>query len=316
MFLKKVDVILASYNGEKYIKEQINSILLCLDKVKDHECQLLISDDCSQDGTLKIISEINDDRVKLIDSTRAGGVLANFERLIKYSNADYVFFADQDDIWIEDKVSVFLDAFNKIENEHDSTPVLLYSDVTLVNTNLNVIHNSMMEVQKIIEKPSFCELLVSNSVTGCAMAANRVLLNKIKKINEHDVIMHDWYLALVAKSTGYLKFVPGQYVLYRQHGGNQVGSKIYQVSDKMHPTKLLKFIKKSRGDIIRTINQAYYFKTQHTNENFNSIFLNDLNSYIEAKGSLIKRINNVFSGKFQKKGRLRNIIYIMLYLTI
>ncbi|PAX10296.1 glycosyltransferase family 2 protein [Klebsiella pneumoniae] len=315
MLQKKIDVILASYNGEKYIKEQIHSILICLDKVKNYECRLLIADDGSSDKTIHIVKGINDDRLRIIDSSRVGGVLPNFERLIKYSDADYVFFSDQDDVWLEDKISIFVDKFLALEIEYKKIPILLYSDVILVDSKLDKIYDSMMDSQKIIKEPTFCELLVSNSVTGCAMAVNRELLNKMDRLKNDNIIMHDWYLALIAKSIGRLCFIPGNHVLYRQHGYNQVGSKTYRISDKISPRALLSFVKRSRGDILRTIKQASYLKEQFGKELLSHDEKN-LTCYIDAEKTFYKRLKNIASGRFNKMGMARNIIFIFIYLTL
>jgi len=313
---KKIDVILACYNGESFIGQQIRSILASFDSITGFITRLLIADDGSNDRTLEIISEINDRRISIIDSARVGGVIKNFSRLIDYSDADYIFFSDQDDLWAKDKVAIFMETFEKLEKKSFNIPILLHSDVTLVDGNLNKLHESMMSTQKIICNPTFSELLVSNSVTGCAMAVNRALVSKIITLNDSSVVMHDWYLALIAKYFGILELIPGSYVLYRQHGGNQVGSKAYRVYEKLSPFKAFEFIKTSRNKILRSLNQAKLFYTQYYGEGSFSSNTEDLLLYISSQNSFIDKVKMFSSGRFRKMGRIRNLMFIFIYMTM
>ncbi|HHU4051552.1 TPA: glycosyltransferase family 2 protein [Raoultella ornithinolytica] len=316
MVYKKIDVILACYNGEKFIDKQIRSILASLDATNGYMSRVLIADDGSNDNTISIISEIKDERVVLIDSTRVGGVIKNFSRLINYSDADYVFFSDQDDVWLQEKISVFMNRFIALEKECSNTPILLHSDVTLVDAELNLLNASMMNAQKIISQPSFAELLVSNSITGCAMAVNRPLLNTLTTLSDDRVVMHDWYLALIAKYFGILDLIPGSFVLYRQHGGNQVGSKIYGIRGKISPQKLIGFLRTSHRNVERSLAQAHFFYSQYKTARVATENKNDLTLYVSSSNSMLSKIKVLSSGRFRKMGKVRNFIYKIIYLTM
>ncbi|PLN98221.1 glycosyltransferase, partial [Klebsiella michiganensis] len=126
----KIDVLLATYNGSKFVKEQIASVLTNFDKLSGVNCRLLVSDDGSSDNTVTIINELerDDSRITLVDKAKKGGVRQNFNYLINNCDADYIFFCDQDDLWLPNKMSIFLDRFLLIEKDYTG-PVLVHSDL-------------------------------------------------------------------------------------------------------------------------------------------------------------------------------------------
>ncbi|MCE9814622.1 hypothetical protein LZ676_28860, partial [Raoultella ornithinolytica] len=200
--------------------------------------------------------------------------------------------------------------------ECSNTPILLHSDVTLVDAELNLLNASMMNAQKIISQPSFAELLVSNSITGCAMAVNRPLLNTLTTLSDDRVVMHDWYLALIAKYFGILDLIPGSFVLYRQHGGNQVGSKIYGIRGKISPQKLIGFLRTSHRNVERSLAQAHFFYSQYKTARVATENKNDLTLYVSSSNSMLSKIKVLSSGRFRKMGKVRNFIYKIIYLTM
>ena len=135
---EKVSVAMATYNGEKYIKEQIETILNNLDD-KD---ELVISDDGSSDMTIEIINKINDKRIKLLEGPRKG-LKKNFENAIKNTTGDVIFLSDQDDIWMENKVEKVLECFN------NNNYILIQHDAVVVDENDKVIYESFAEHRKV-----------------------------------------------------------------------------------------------------------------------------------------------------------------------
>ncbi|GAA3884336.1 glycosyltransferase family 2 protein [Gibbsiella dentisursi] len=309
--MKKIDIILASYNGEQYINAQINSILQNFDNIEGYECRLIISDDASVDETCAIITKIQDKRVFLLDNSRKGGVKLNFSFLINNSNADYIFFSDQDDIWLPNKLELFIRQFEVVG---ETKPLLIHSDLKIVDRDLNVISDSMFSSQNIYSEPTLGQLLVSNSVTGCVMAMNKLLLSKVKNKNFSATVMHDWYIALVAKCLGEIIFLNSSTILYRQHGGNQVGSIERKLHDYFSVRKIIQFIKKSKKSIEETKIQAVHFLDE-----FGSQINNEERQFIEeyiksfSTWAIISRVKLFFSARIGKKGIARNLIFFFLY---
>jgi glycosyltransferase involved in cell wall biosynthesis len=225
----RVVIILAAYNGDKYVREQIVSI-----QAQTYEqWQLIIRDDGSSDNTVSMIRQFcsHDHRIRLIrdaEHTRFGSS-ANFGQLMHHAldtGAKYIAFSDQDDVWKQDKLSSQLQAIKNIEaRDGTNTPVLVYSDLEVVNKRLEHIHPSFMSYQGISTRKdiSLQTLLVQNCVAGCTMLINRSLLKLAVPLPD-SAHMHDWWVALCAASFGVMEFIPAATVLYRQHGENIAGA--------------------------------------------------------------------------------------------
>ncbi len=218
-----VTVLLAVYNGEKYLAQQIDSILS--QTVKD--IKIVIRDDGSCDNSVDIINYYCNnypDKVFCLNGNPTGSAKQNFAKLLEACDDDYIMFCDQDDVWLPQKVETTLAAMQKSEGG-SKIPVLVHTDLKVVDQNLKVISDSFFEFQKLIQSEiTLPRLLVQNYVTGCTVMINRALKEKCKKI-PNNCIMHDWWLALVAVIFGRLVCVNESTMLYRQHSDNQVGAK-------------------------------------------------------------------------------------------
>ena len=311
--MKTVEVILASYNGGKYIKEQIISILMNFDTLNDYSCKLLISDDASTDSTVATIKEMqgDDDRVFLLDSNKKGGVKENFHFLMKNTSADYIFFSDQDDLWLPNKMRIFLERFSLLEKK-TCGPMLVHSDLSVSDANLSPVNVSMFGYQKLNKTPDFSNLIVSNSITGCVMACNKSLINIAKNSDINNSIMHDWYLGLCASAFGVISYIDAPLILYRQHGNNQVGAKQFSI------LKLL--FAGGGGQLHKARNSIHLTKLQ------SSIFLNDFHQQIDShKSRLLKEYIESFDKGIFSRGRLflrkgvrkngivRNTVFFLFY---
>lgn len=219
-----VTVLLAVYNGEKYLKEQIDSILT--QTVKD--IKIVIRDDGSCDGSPLIIDDYCNRYPQIIsklEGAPTGSAKQNFAKLFKNCDSDYIMFCDQDDVWLPEKIEKTLAAMQDAEKNDKSIPVLVHTDLKVVDESLNVISPSFFDFQKLIQDDiTLPKLLVQNYVTGCTVMINRALKEKCGNIPE-DCIMHDWWLALAAVLFGKLICVAEPTMLYRQHESNQVGAK-------------------------------------------------------------------------------------------
>lgn len=221
-----IQILLACFNGEKFLAEQLDSILA--QSMQDFE--ILIRDDGSSDSTLSIVKEYQErfpQKIRLIPSSRRLGVIGNFNALLEASTADYLLFSDQDDIWLKDKVKLQVDALKKGEEKYGkSTPLLVHTDLTVVDSEQTIISPSFWQFSKIdpVKGQSLNRLLVQNTVTGCAMGINRALASIGAPI-PGQALMHDWWLALVAKLTGHILVLKESTLLYRQHANNTLGAK-------------------------------------------------------------------------------------------
>ena len=210
-----ISVCIATYNGEKYIKEQLDSIINQLEK----NDEIIISDDGSSDRTLNIIESYNDSRIVLYKNSFKNVVL-NFEFAIDKSKGDFIFLSDQDDIWHKDKVKCFLDCFLK-----NSQVMLLISDFQIIDQNGK-------QIDGIYTKNEFSSSLVKNVIVnnfiGCAMAFTSSTKNVIMPF-PNNIAMHDWWIGTCSKLYGEVKFIDKKLHSYRRHSSNlttQIGAKV------------------------------------------------------------------------------------------
>lgn len=226
MMAPTVDILLATYNGEQFLKEQIESIL----GQTYENFRLIIRDDGSTDGTAAIIESYAKrypSKIYLLPCDARLGIKGNFSALMASSKANYILFADQDDVWERQKVELTLKKMQAMETDYSTQcPLLVHTDLKVVDGSTNVISLSFWEYSNLkpIHNKSLGRLLIQNVVTGCATMVNRPLLQLAYPVPDGGV-MHDWWLALVAAAFGQIGEVPEATVLYRQHGKNALGAK-------------------------------------------------------------------------------------------
>ncbi|MBO0467767.1 glycosyltransferase family 2 protein [Enterococcus plantarum] len=204
-----ISVCIATYNGEKYLEEQLDSILPQLAS----QDELIISDDGSKDATLAIIKRYRaqDSRVKFFNGP-GKGVIANFEFAINQSQGEFIFLADQDDVWQPEKVQITLEFFHthpKIE--------LVISDLVIVNEQLDVIEPSYFEYRNV--KLGFLHNIVKNKYIGAGMAFRSELKTRILPIPAK-VPMHDMWIGLIAAYGNKSALIAQPLTLYRRHSDN------------------------------------------------------------------------------------------------
>jgi glycosyltransferase involved in cell wall biosynthesis len=231
-----IEVLLATYNGERFLREQIDSILA----QDDQSLRVLARDDGSSDGTLDILNEYAGrfpDRFRIISNGRGtGSAKHNFLLLMRESTARYICFSDQDDVWQPDKVRKTMQAMGELESQWgEITPLLVFTDLRVVDEQLNTLSQSYWDLEKI--KPDRISrlpaLLGRNVVTGCTAMLNRSLL-EISLQMPSEASMHDCWVGLLASALGKAKHIHEQTVLYRQHGRNVIGAS--QKADSLEST--------------------------------------------------------------------------------
>ena len=216
-----ISVALATYNGEKYLGEMLDSI-----EAQDYpHLELVIADDASTDATPRLLEQRPWRRsCKRLQTSDRLGVIGNFGRAIAACSADYVAFADQDDLWREDKLSRMLARLQTLEQQHGKeTPLLVFSDLALIDEQRAPLADSFFTHAK---KSPHCtrleDFLVSNHVPGCAMLVNRALIQRAMPV-PLTFHMHDWWFIMVAAAFGAIDYVDEPLIQYRQHTNNTVG---------------------------------------------------------------------------------------------
>jgi glycosyltransferase involved in cell wall biosynthesis len=227
-------VLLATYNGERFLREQIDSILY---QSYGHQSygavRVLARDDGSRDGTAAILAEYarrEPERFRVLAADAAtGNAKFNFRKLMEAAVQDgarYVACADQDDVWLPEKLAVEMEAMHRLEAAHEAgTPLLVFSDLRVVNADLSLRQGSLWAHQGIDPERvhSFARMLTQNAVTGCTMLLNHELAALGAEMPD-EARMHDWWVALAASVFGAVGVVRTPTVLYRQHDANVFGA--------------------------------------------------------------------------------------------
>ena len=223
-----VTVLLCTYNGEKYVREQMESIL----SQSFDDFSVVVSDDGSKDKTLAEVRELMKEhpgKIRLIQQEiPTGSAERHFLKLIaekQYGDAEYIMLSDQDDVWNQDKMEKTFREMQALEVIYGKDkPLLVHCDSEVVDQELTPVSPSYVEYQKMTpDRKALNQLLVQNNVVGGAMMINRTLAELISEVPEH-CVMHDQWIALVASAFGEIRFIPESLYKYRQHGSNVLGA--------------------------------------------------------------------------------------------
>ena len=303
-----VNIVMATYNGERYLAEQIESI----QAQTFRDWKLLIRDDGSTDNTRQIIEGFvaSDSRISFInpDSTENLGVIKSFYALVKHGRADYYFFSDQDDVWLPEKLELTLAEAQK----HDPNQALMvYTDLKVVNQNLEVLNESMIRSQSHHANTEFIQELTENTVTGGTAMINHALAERWT-VTE-DILMHDWYLALLATSFGKLVYIDRPTELYRQHDNNVLGArtldkrlKIFRLGPRFIFTRYWKLIHDSQKQAEHLLEFADLpVAIREVINNFSDI----------DKQSFMGRLSRILKYKFSKNQWKHILVFRFLLLT-
>lgn len=213
---RKVQVLLSTYNGEKYIRKQLESIL----RQKGVQVMLLVRDDGSTDGTVRILRQFEKENVNITVCTGSRlGAAGSFFALLKMADLsfDYYAFADQDDVWHSEKLA---HACVRLDRESGDLPLLYAGKVICASADLKKRERFSYRIRR---EPSFGNALLENICMGCTQVFNRRLLLLAREHPPAGTVMHDWWMYLTASYFGKTVYDNHAYILYRQHGNNQVG---------------------------------------------------------------------------------------------
>lgn len=298
----KVDVLLATYEGEKFLEEQIDSIL-----AQSHtNMRIIIRDDASQDMTPNIIQKYTErypEKIMFIQGKGRIGVKANFSKLMEYSSASYIMFSDQDDIWMPKKIEKTLSCMRAMELEYGNHPFLVHTDLVVVDECLKILNRSFWKYAHIkpIHEETLNRLLSQNVVTGCTMMANRPLIEIAKPIPE-EAFMHDWWMALTAAAFGKIGVINEPTMYYRQHKQNALGAQKFGSL-----RNLTNGFQKLMNNDMRKFQQASAFYHRY-HDLFDVSYRNILKAFLEIqRRSWAKKRYVIYKHGFFKQGLLRNI---------
>lgn len=304
-----IAIMMATYNGESYIAEQLDSII----NQTNNNWTLFIHDDNSTDNTFDILVEYQkrygDKIVIITDKTVIGGSSEkNFAAIHKWVSENYKFdyymFSDQDDYWYEFKIEETLNKMQEIEGEKIS-PILIHTDLEIVNKHLDNLGDSFFEYRALNpEIHDLNHLLIQNNVTGCTMMWNDTL-NQLLDLTSDSVVMHDWWIALVAAAFGQIACLNKATIKYRQHGKNVVGA------TKVNTVGFIFKRLVGNAHVKETLNLAFFQAEsflQIYNHKLGKAESNLIKSFIEIPYKRkITKIRIIFKNKFLKQGKIQII---------
>ena len=220
-----IDILLATYNGGRFLREQLDSLLHAIPE----DARVLVQDDGSTDDTSAILlahAQAHPNVICLVEGpAHEKSAKGNFMSLLCISDAEYIFFCDQDDVWEPDKMLKSLNRMRAGEERFGKDcPLLVHTDLAVVDAALDPIAPSFWRYQNLDASPALNRLLVQNSVTGCTVLINKPLKALMQKAPAGGLLMHDWWAALIAASMGHILPVDEPLIRYRQHGKNQLGA--------------------------------------------------------------------------------------------
>ena len=293
---KKIDILMATYNGQKYLVEQLDSII----NQTYHNWNLLIRDDNSTDKTLEIIQNYHkkDKRIKILKDNKGNlGIVRNFEELLKSSESEFIMFSDQDDIWVENKLDMYLKMIEKIKNKG----FMIHSDAILFDKNKSNILKDTFISKKAINR-GLENVFFNYFVQGATILISKEIKNFILPFPK-EVYLHDRYIHLISELFFERIFVNKALIYYRQHGDNQIGAKntIRELLLKRYfderDRQLIKIIYNKYGSLLTEDKKKLieeYFKITDIKKNRFNRFLNLKKSKINI--SLKKQISFIVKG--------------------
>lgn len=299
---KKIVVLLSTYNGEQYLKEQIESILR---QKTSHRVDVMIRDDGSDDNTIEILQSYEaeyPERFRVYYEKNIGYIRSFFELIRKAEGYDYYALSDQDDIWLEDKLET---AVAQCEACAEERPLLYGSSSFLVNEQLEVVG----ETQKNLRGITWDNLLIQNIMPGHAQVFNDALCRILKRdVDCSKIYVHDFWITYMAMLYGKVIFDNESHTLYRQHGTNTVGfgknrlewiigrlKRIGHSDNKKIAAQIHYFYESCRGDMSEDLRR----KTE---------------DFMDSQGSLWKRLSYLGRTKLYRQKSFETILFKVLYL--
>jgi rhamnosyltransferase len=316
--LKKIVILLAAYNGESHICEQLRSI----QRQTISSWTLLARDDGSTDATKNVLEEFaaTDERIQILNDELGGlGATRNFGELMRASaaqDADVVFFSDQDDVWSPDKMWKQLQSLDDLERRCGAgIPLLTYSDMEVVDERLCQIHPSFMRYQRQQHEPRdpIHVLLTQNFVAGCTVAINRKLLEFAIPLPDK-IQLHDWWLAVCAAACGRMAYINEPLVRYRQHSSNQIGAVTVPGIFNFFSATYRKHLSSTRQHMLKPTRQAFALSERIKNRNVDCRpeVCNLIDRFASCmEQGLMGRLLTVYRLPLRRQGLARRCLWIL-----
>ena len=300
----KLFILLSTYNGILYLEDFLTS----LEKQTYQNWNLIVRDDGSSDDTLAILHKFsnNINKVSNLKDRQNLGAKKSFSLLLDVAlqslkQNEYIMFADQDDVWHTDKIQKIYQKMQELEKIHGKdVPLLIHSDLTVVDQNLEIVAHSLWKYQNINpNKQKFSDFVINNNITGCTMMINQALAEKVKTIPDK-AIMHDWWIAMVASAFGKIAYINEPLILYRQHGQNDTGAKkygpYYFIKTFLTVPTFEKYIEQSK---------AFLALYGHELDTYRRLMLEEFSNFNRL--SKFQKIRLLFKYKIWKNGFMRNL---------
>lgn len=306
-----VQILMAVYNGEEYLCEQVDSLL----SQTFGDWELLVSDDASSDGSLAILQEYarRDERIHVVlEGEHYGSAKRHFMALLRLADAPYVMTCDQDDVWDPDKIEVTLRAMRDAEEGKGERPLLVCTDLRVVDGALREISPSFLAYSGMdASTPSFGYFLASCLVTGCTMMVNCHLLGLLQRpARDESVIMHDWWASLIAAAFGEVIHLDRATIAYRQHGDNSVGA------DRFTVRRALAALEDKRATERAAIAQAGEFRRVFAKD-LDERRLSQLDAYLKVPAAPpVVRPALLTKAGVWRRGLLRNAGTLLVFMTL
>ena len=316
--MPSVEIALATCNGAQYLAD----LLISLFRQTWPDFRLIVADDNSEDETVSVVAQFHKlypDRVRVVGfSDRSGGATANFARLVDHLSADYILFADQDDVWLPNKIQNSLNRIQLAEARYGATtPILVHTDLAVVDAKMNPLCPSFWRSMTIDpRRKALREILLECNSVGCTMMANRALYELARPIPP-TAMLHDHWFALVASAFGVFEYMPEPTVLYRRHEGNASVQRFNTlVSALQRGLEILtgRTTERDRGTIFRLASQAAVFL-----DRYGSRLGPEQRRIVQIVADLpamtgTARCSNVLRNRILRTGFLRNLVVLYLLL--
>ena len=297
----KVCVLLSTYNGERYLQEQIASVRAQVDV---NVC-LIVRDDGSIDSTAELLSHFqNEHQLKLIPGGINLGPAISFLKLLESAPNDcqYFAFCDQDDVWQKDKLAR---AASALAPFGEQVPVMYCSRLEIVDSNLQ-----SLGLSRVPTRIGFGNAMVENVATGCTMVLNKRARSLILSDLPDQCDMHDWWIYLVISCFGKVIYDPTPTIRYRQHGENAVGTSINMRSELV---KRIGRFKKRSGGVFRSAHQAGIF-LEYYGVRIPVDKADLIRKFIRGKNCYFTRLSLALSGQIWRQRRVDGIVLRILIL--
>ena len=293
----KLCILLASYNGEKYISEQLDSIINQTYK----NWELIIRDDGSKDETVTILNkyEKKDERIKILRDDKGNlGFLKNFEELLFNAKEEFVLFSDQDDFWLKNKLEKFVEKIRDLDEKVLSKPLLIHCNSLVCDDKLEIIKEEFID-SKIAKKTNSNIYFFEYIVQGSTSMVNKKMIKESLPFLKN-VILHDRYFHLLSQFLGTRVFIDESLVKYRQHERNEIGANRSIIKNIMSK----KYFYVEDRKLIEEIKEKY-IKCLRKRD------LNDIEKYLEVTDRNKNRLERFWLSKYFQMKLLKRLVLLI-----